>query len=84
MASTFGYHFDVYMAVAWTLQRVMKEGNVQVYTPGPFYFDFQKMVDSYNLYDGTYKDYNTLVEDVTSVSGDGGIDLIVLGTCEVE
>ncbi|PPQ87891.1 hypothetical protein CVT25_001233 [Psilocybe cyanescens] len=84
VASTFGYHFDVYMTVAWTLQRVMKEGKVQVYTPGPFYFDFQRIIDSYNLYDGTYKDYNTLVQDVTGVSDEGGIDLIVLGTCEVD
>ncbi|KAH9479939.1 hypothetical protein JR316_0008536 [Psilocybe cubensis] len=84
VASTFGYHFDVYMAVVWTLQRVMKEGKVQVYTPGPFYFDFQRIVDTYKLYNGTYKDYNTLVDDVTSVGGDGGIDLIVLGTCELD
>ncbi|KAH9479942.1 hypothetical protein JR316_0008539 [Psilocybe cubensis] len=84
VASTFGFHFDVYMAVVWTLQRVMREGKVQVYTPGPFYFDFQRIVETYNLYNGTYKSSDTLMEDVTSVEGDGSIDLIILGTCEID
>lgn len=84
IASSFGFHFDVYMTVAWTLQRVMKEGKVQVYSPGAFGYDFQSIVEKYGLYKGTYKEYTALVEDVIDGNGDGGIDLIVFGTCELE
>lgn len=84
IASSFGFHFDVYMTVAWTLQRVMKEGNVQVYTPGTFGYDFQSIVEKYGLYKGTYKEHTALTQDVLDGNGDGGIDLIVFGTCELE
>ncbi|KDR85773.1 hypothetical protein GALMADRAFT_386327 [Galerina marginata CBS 339.88] len=84
VASTFGFHFDVYMTVAWTLQRVMKgEGNVHVYGPQPFYYDFGRIVDEYGLFNGTVKDDKELMSDIL-VDGDGAIDLLVLGTCEIE
>ena len=86
VASAFGAHFDVYMAVAWTLQRIMRkdEGNLQVYAATPFLFNFQEVVDRYGLYEGEVKDPNNLLSDIKNDGGDSGIDLLILGTCEVE
>ena len=86
VASAFGAHFDVYMAVAWTLQRIMlkEPGNLQVYAPTPFLFNFQEVVDRYGLYKGEIKDPNDLLGDIKSGGHDGGIDLMILGTCEIE
>lgn len=84
IASSFGYHFDVYLAAAWTLRRVMQQGNVQLYTPTPYYFDFQRIIDGYDLYSGSVKDYEDLTLDIMDNSGEGGIDLVILGTCEIE
>jgi hypothetical protein len=74
------------MTVAWTLQRIMPkdEGNVQVYAQTPFLFKFQEVVEQYGLYEGEVKDYKDLVGDIKSGGGDGGIDLVILGTCEIE
>lgn len=84
IASSFGYHFDVYLAVAWTLKRVMRESSLRLYTPWPYYFDFQKIVDGYGLYNGEYDSHENLMRDVRANGGDGGIDLIIFGTCEIE
>jgi len=86
VASGFGAHFDVYLAVAWTLQRVMPkdQGSLQVYAPTPFFFKFQDVVDRYQLYEGEIKHFNDLLGDIKSVGEDGGIDLLILGTCEIE
>ena len=86
VASVFGAHFDVYMTVAWTLQRIMlkESGNLQVYAPTPFLFNFQEVVDQYGLYNGEVKDPNNLLGDIRSGGADGGIDLVILGTCEIE
>ena len=86
VASTFVAHFDVYMAVAWTLQRIMlkESGNVQVYASTPFLFNFQEVVDRYGLYKGEVKAPNDLLGDIKSGGDDGGIDLVIFGTCEFE
>lgn len=86
VASTFGAHFDVYMAVVWTLQRIMlkEPGNLQVYAQTPFGYKFQEVVDRYGLYKGEVKDPNHLLGDIKSGGDNGIIDLVILGTCEVE
>jgi hypothetical protein len=86
VASAFGAHFDVYMTVAWTLKRIMvkERGNLQVYAPTPFLFNFQEVVDRYGLYKGEIQDPNDLLGDIKSGGHDGGIDLVILGTCEIE
>ncbi|KAJ6458883.1 hypothetical protein DFH09DRAFT_1231861 [Mycena vulgaris] len=88
VASTFGFHFDVYLSLVWTLQRVMDKsqtgGTVEVYAPQPFGFDFQRIVDTLQLYHGEVKSPEALIDDINSNMGDGGIDLVVLGTCEFD
>lgn len=81
VASLFGAHFDVYMAVVWTLGRVMKEGSLQVYSSGPFRFDFQSIVESCGLFDRDLKDQRDFLKDMRE---DLSIDLVILGTCEIE
>lgn len=84
VASGFGFHFDVYMALVWTLTRVLRDhhvsGDVQVFAPQPFGFGFNDVVDSLALYDGTVRPPEELVDEVKQ----GQIDIVVLGTCEVE
>jgi len=84
VASGFEPHFDVYMAVVWTLKRIMlkDQGDVQVYRTKPFKHKFQEIVDQYGLYKGEFKDYKDLIGDIKSGGNDGGIDLVILGTCE--
>ncbi|KAJ7158594.1 hypothetical protein C8R46DRAFT_1109642 [Mycena filopes] len=88
VASTFGFHFDVYMALVWTLERVMGNnqsgGGVQVYAPLPFGFNFSTIVENQGLYHGDVKNFEALVQDLNSNQGEGGIDLVVLGTCEFD
>ncbi|KAF7312498.1 hypothetical protein MIND_00263500 [Mycena indigotica] len=85
VASYFGFHFDVYMALVWTLERVMAQsGAVEVYAEQPFGFDFQNIVDDLRLYRGAVKPPDRLVSDIRANMGTGGIDLVVLGTCEVD
>jgi hypothetical protein len=84
VASAFPPHYDIYMTIAWTLKRIglKDQGNLQVYA-SPFLFKFQEIVDQYGLYDGEIKDYKDLVGDIKS-GGNDGVDLVIMGTCEVE
>lgn len=85
VASMFGYHFDVYLSLVWTLERLVKQGtSIQVYTPEPYHFNFEEIVDGFGLYDGSIKDVKTLVHDLSHGEGDDAIRLLILGTCEVE
>lgn len=85
VASNFAYHFDVHLALVWTIQRVLKGiGHVQVYAPAPFGFNFQNISDELGLYRGHVKEPKDLVDDIRSNPRDGGIDVVILGTCEVE
>ncbi|KAF7356316.1 putative eukaryotic translation initiation factor 5 [Mycena venus] len=88
VASSFGFHFDVYLAVVWTLERVMGRsptgGVVEVYAPAKFGWQFQTIVDTLGLYHGEAKQSKDLVEAINANKGDGGIDLVVLGTCEFD
>ncbi|KAJ7773484.1 hypothetical protein B0H16DRAFT_1304851 [Mycena metata] len=55
-------------------------GEVQVYAPLPFGFNFSTIVENLQLYHGNVKNFENLIEDINS----GGIDLVVLGTCEFD
>jgi len=57
---------------------------VEVYAPGEFGFEFQTIVDTLGLYHGETKHSEELIKAIKSNMGDGGIDLVVLGTCEVD
>ncbi|PPQ68814.1 hypothetical protein CVT24_007699 [Panaeolus cyanescens] len=96
VASTFGFHYDVYLALAWTMKRVMSRlpnqalhdlggnGTVAVYAPADFHFGFGKIVDALGLYTGEVKDPDTLFDEVDEIKDGHKIDLIVLGTCEID
>ncbi|KAJ7236810.1 hypothetical protein C8J57DRAFT_1087981 [Mycena rebaudengoi] len=60
------------------------EGTVRTYAPLPFDYEFQKIVDTLGLYQGEFKPPETLVADLNSNRGSGGIDMVVLGTCEFD
>lgn len=85
VASTFGFHHDVYMSVVSTLERVMNQsqtgGTVDVYAPFPFGFEFQSIVESLHLYGGDVKSPDGLID---AINADTSIDVVILGTCEVE
>ncbi|KAJ7905015.1 hypothetical protein B0H13DRAFT_1881427 [Mycena leptocephala] len=88
VASTFGFHADVYMSLTWALQKVMDRshtgGTVEVYAPFPLAYEFQSIVATLQLHHGEVKTPDTLIEDIDKNMGHGGIDLVVLGTCEVD
>ncbi|KAJ7928860.1 hypothetical protein B0H13DRAFT_2544704 [Mycena leptocephala] len=72
IASLFFGHFDVYMALAWTLQRVMGRSKTGT------------IVDNLRLYRGKTKSTDDFIKAINSNMGDGGIDTVVLGTCEFD
>lgn len=85
IASFFGYHFDVYMTIAWTLERVLANtpGSViQVFAP-PFFYGFQKIVNDLGLYHGQIRDPEQLLSYITDHTN-GVVDTVFLGTCEFE
>jgi len=86
VASAFPWHYDIYMPVAWTLGQIMlkDQGTLQVYAPMPFAFGYQEVMDQYGVYGGEIKSDNDLLRDIKSGGNDGGIDLVILGTCEIE
>ncbi|KAJ7067131.1 hypothetical protein C8F01DRAFT_980679 [Mycena amicta] len=59
-------------------------GTVEVYADQPFGFDFQQIVDELGLYRGTVKPPDSLVREINANTGPGGIDMVILGTCEVD
>ncbi|KAJ7678990.1 hypothetical protein DFH06DRAFT_975066 [Mycena polygramma] len=61
-------------------------GAVEVYAPAPdpFGFEFQTIVDTLRLYHGEIKSSDQLIDEINSNMGDGGIDMVVLGTCEID
>ncbi|KAJ6513047.1 hypothetical protein C8R45DRAFT_812313 [Mycena sanguinolenta] len=59
-------------------------GVVEVYAPDEFGFEFQTIVDTLGLYHGQNRRSDELIGAINSNMGDGGIDLVILGTCEVD
>lgn len=91
VASNFGPHFDVYMAFTKSLGDVMDgyhDGHdyiIHVFAQD-FGFGFQDIVDELHLWKhrGVRGHFEELFDHLNANTGDGGIDLVVLGTCEVE
>jgi hypothetical protein len=82
VASIFGWHFDVYLALVWSMQRVLKgRGNVQVYAVTPYPYDFQSIINELALYRGSFNKPTDLIGDLRRNTM---IDMIVFGTCEYE
>jgi hypothetical protein len=81
-ATTFAYHLDVLLPVAWTMERVMKgNGKMQAYIPTALPYDFQDVVHELGIYSGTIKSHDEFLDGLRA---DNEIDLVVLGTCEFE
>lgn len=83
VASFFSFHFDVYMALVWTLERVLSQvpgSQLRVFAQ-PFYYGFQSIVDDFDLYHGEQRSPEELLEYARS---NPTLDMIVLGTCEIE
>jgi len=84
LATRFGYHHDVIFALSWTIERVMKgNGKLNVYAPSPLSWNFDDVVEELGLYHGAVKRDRDLIKDILD-SPDGGIDMVILGTCEIE
>ncbi|KAJ7707475.1 hypothetical protein B0H17DRAFT_918123 [Mycena rosella] len=66
------------------MARSLTGGTVEVYAPFPFGFEFQTIVETLQLYRGEVKSPDALIDAINSNMGDGGIDLVVLGTCEID
>ena len=80
MASEFGYHVDVYMALVWTLERVTNKP-IPVYADQPFHHGFTDLVNNLNIHQGSFRNRSQLPSDLEK---DNTIDMIVFGTCEIE
>jgi hypothetical protein len=86
VASAFGFHTDVYMALVWTLERITQKP-VPVYHVDnePFNFGFGEAVKRLGLHHGPVLNISDLPSALNNTSSDGTmIDLLVFGTCEVE
>lgn len=85
IASTVDFHYDVYLALAWTLERVMKgQGQIDVYGETPLRFEFGKVVQQLGLYHGVIRNPPQLFLDLADHGLDDAIDMVILGTCELE
>jgi hypothetical protein len=85
LATHFGLHQDVMVALAWTIERVMKNnGTLSIYAPWPPPFGLEDIVNDLGLFHGVVKQDPELMRDILSDPGPGGIDMIIFGTCEVE
>jgi hypothetical protein len=81
----FGYHQDVMVTLAWTIERVMKTNRkLGMYAPWPPPFGLEDIVNDLGLFHGVVKQDTEFMRDVLDNPGDGGIDMIIFGTCEVE
>lgn len=90
VASVFAYHFDVYLALVWTLERVLGDedvgatsGKVRVFAQ-PFHLGFPAIVERLGLYHGELSNPDALVPAILSSSHGSPIDMVILGTCEIE
>ena len=82
IASNVDFHYDVYLALAWTLERVMKgQGQIDVYAQTPLRFEFGKVIQQLGLYHGVIKNRQQLFLDLADHDA---IDMVILGTCELE
>ncbi|KAJ3558614.1 hypothetical protein NM688_g815 [Phlebia brevispora] len=85
VASMFPHHFDVYMALVWTLQRVLEHlpgTQIRVFA-APFNYGFQSLVEQLGIYRGKRHNSDQLL---SFLAGEDGrtVDMVILGTCEVD
>jgi hypothetical protein len=80
VASDFGFHVDVYMALVWTLERVINKP-VPVYATQPYHHGFSDLAKNINIHRGPFYDTSQLDPDLAK---DNTIDMVVFGTCEIE
>ncbi len=89
IVTSFGFHFNVYMAVAWTIGRIFQrrqrfeDNSLHVYAPYPFYFDFQDTVEAAGVYNGSHRSFEQFLPDLLHGVDGKHFDMVVLGTCEV-
>ncbi|EJC97990.1 uncharacterized protein FOMMEDRAFT_162331 [Fomitiporia mediterranea MF3/22] len=91
VASEFSQHFDVHLATAHTIRQVLGDrGSLQVFARTPLRHGFQDVVDALDLYDQPIRDPDDFIRAMNATSedgnglGDGMIDLVLFGTCEVD
>ncbi len=85
ISSVFGFHFDVYMALAWTLDRLRDRNPVfrlRVFAD-TFPDGFEVIIKKTEMYQGERYTASELLPRMREQDGDV-IDLLILGTCEVE
>ena len=88
-ATSFVYHGDVYMTLAKSMGDVMdvEEAPTQISIfAQPFPFGFQEIVEDYGLWkhQGVRAEHEKFVDFLNAETGDGAVDLVVLGTCQYE
>ncbi|KAH9942981.1 uncharacterized protein BXZ73DRAFT_87432 [Epithele typhae] len=77
------------MALVKTISDVFDDdsrGTISLFVPEPFQLRFDEIVDELELWRhrGVRQLPEALVDYVNSETGEGGVDLIILGTCEVD
>jgi hypothetical protein len=84
VASRFPLHQDVYLPLVQVLQNSLTpDGRVQVYASLPPW-GFSTIMNRFHLYNGSVKEETELIHDITVNPGEGGIDMVILGTCEID
>ena len=89
IASLHQFHFDVYLAAAKTFQDLVGDRDrVQIFADAPLRFGFEDIVDKAGLYAGDILPTDDLIPSIQRADWRGVngsmIDIIVLGTCEIE
>jgi hypothetical protein len=85
ISSVFGFHFDVYMALAWTLDSVRAKTTgirLRVFAD-TFQHGFEDVARELGIYRSERYAADQLLPALRSADGDA-IDLLILGTCEIE
>ncbi|KZS87702.1 hypothetical protein SISNIDRAFT_490814 [Sistotremastrum niveocremeum HHB9708] len=90
-SSSFGAHYDVYLALAGSVQRILKttypnDYVLKVYVSLPMRYEFQEIVDrGTGLYQGNMTSNGLFLDDFRRAYETGeDPTLLVLGTCEVD
>ncbi len=88
-ASSFVYHGDVYMTLAKSMGDIFDAedvpGQINVFAQ-PFPFGFEEVVEDLHLWThrGVRAQHDDFIPFLNAETGDGGVDLIILGTCQYE
>ncbi len=60
------------------------QGQIDVYAKTPLHFEFGKVVQQLGLYHGVIRNPQQLFLDLADRGLDDAIDMVILGTCELE